>query len=55
MAATGEADRLLGVGGEDFFVGEGDVDRVVGEGVRLRLASGLSCSWETHSMYRETH
>ena len=55
MTANGEVDRLLGVGEGDFFVGKGDVDRVVGEGVRLCLASGLPRSWETHSMYLETH
>ena len=51
----GEGDRFLGVGKGDRFVGEGEVDRVVGEGVRLRFASDLPCSWETHSKYRDTH
>ena len=55
MSATGEAERLLGVGGEGFFVGEGDVDRVVRGGVRRRVASGFPRSWDTHSTYLDTH
>ena len=55
MSATGEAERLLGVGDEDLFVGEGDVDRVVRWGLRLCWASDLPRICETHSTYLDTH